>query len=159
MKRAVVIGLGSPILTDDSVGLCVARAFYEAGHALTADADVKELHAGGLGLVEAMDGYDCAIVVDAMKTGARPGEIRVLREAEFGACVNSGSAHDMNLAGALKTGRMLGLSLPASIRLFGIEAFDAETFGETLTPDVAAAVPIAVRMILKELSAYRIRKS
>src|ERR1044072_2640099 len=64
--RTVVVGLGNPILSDDSVGIKVAE---QVKRHLSAESgiDVLEAYAGGLRLMEAIAGYDSAIIVDAMK--------------------------------------------------------------------------------------------
>ena len=65
---------------------------------------------------------------------------------------HSASAHDMNLPTALELGRQLGLDLPRRIEIFAIEAVDVVTFGETCTPDVAAAIPVVTEPVLQTLA-------
>jgi len=66
-RRAIIVGLGNPIRTDDAVGLAVARAV----HARLARPDVElcELAAGGLELVERLAGYGHAVIIDAVQSG------------------------------------------------------------------------------------------
>ena len=81
--RTIIVGIGNPIRSDDSVGLVVARILRErlAG---VEGIDVAELWAGGLRLVEAMAGYDRAVVIDAMATGEKPpGTVRRLTLADL----------------------------------------------------------------------------
>jgi hydrogenase maturation protease len=150
--RTLVIGLGNTLLTDDGVGLRVVRALTPrlAG---TADVDVAEDSHGGLRLMERMVGYDRAIVVDAMTTGAPPGTIRRLAISEL-ATRHSASSHDVDLATALAVGRGAGASLPddEAVVLFGVEADEVETFGEMLTPPVEAAVPLVVEGVLQAIA-------
>jgi hydrogenase maturation protease len=134
----VVIGLGSPFLSDDSVGPCVIRAL--AGRGL-AGVRLVEAHAGGLLLLEELEGADRAVIVDALLDGRRtPGEVIL---AGIGtASHNASCSHDCSLPEALSIGRAMGMALPDDdhICLVGIVAKDVSTFGEALSPSVAASL-------------------
>jgi len=151
--RTLVIGLGSPLLTDDSVGL---KAAQEIRRRLGRDSgvEVQEDVRGGLHLMEQLAGYDRAIIVDAIITGAVPGTIHRLAPGDI-PTQRSASQHDVNLPTALALGRQLGVHLPAdeNILLVGIEADDILTFGEACTPAVTAAIPQAVQAVLEALEA------
>jgi hydrogenase maturation protease len=149
--RTLVIGLGNPLLRDDCVGLRVAREL-ETLLAGRADVEVGEDYRGGLRLMERMVGFERAIVIDAICTGAAPGTIHRL-SPDAVPTQHSASTHDLNLPTALALGRQAGAFLPASedILLIGIEAVDVTTFGETLSPEVEAAVPLAVQAVLLAL--------
>ena len=151
MKHTVVIGLGNPILSDDSVGVRVARRLRtELTHA--DGVEIKELYAGGMRVMDAIAGFEKAVIVDAMQTGLHePGTIRLIDPSELGMARNLASTHDTNLPTALALGRMLGMSMPRDVKVFGIEARDVESFSEALTEDVERSVPEAVKMILKEV--------
>jgi len=151
MTGTVVIGLGNPILGDDAVGLRVARALA-AELAGVAGVVVKELHAGGLRLIDAIAGFERAVIVDAMCTGAlAPGSIRRLEDGALGRARNLASTHDTNLPTALALGALLGLRMPLAVTVFGIEAADLGTFGEELSAPLERSVPEAVRLIVREL--------
>ncbi|MBI5847001.1 MAG: hydrogenase maturation protease [Nitrospirae bacterium] len=157
--KTVVIGLGNPILSDDSVGVKVSRAVrehlnHQSEIAITDDpVDVKEIYAGGIRLMDAMTGYDRACIVDAMVTGGcNPGRITEFGLDELCSTRNMVCTHDTNLATALELGRMLDLHLPSRIRIWGIEAGDVSSFSEHLTDEVERAVPVAVNAILSELN-------
>ena len=153
MTGTVVIGLGNPILGDDAVGLHVARAL-EANLAGIKGVVIKELHAGGMRVMDALAGFERAVIVDAMCTGAlAPGSVRRLEVGQLGQARNLASTHDTNLPTALELGRMLGLRMPSTVSIYGIEALEVETFGETLSEDVRRSVPEAVRLIARELRA------
>lgn len=149
--KTLVIGLGSPLLTDDSVGLKAAAVLRERLRN-RADVDVEEDVRGGLHLMERMVGYDRAIIVDAIVTGAPPGTIHRLKPGDI-PTQRSASAHDVNLPTALQLGRAAGAHLPQteSILLVGIEADDTLTFSETCTPPVTAAISRAVEVVLAAL--------
>ena len=78
----LIIGLGNPLVTDDSVGLRVA-AELRSRLAGQADVEVAEDYWGGLRLMEQMVGYDRAIVIDAIQSGAAPGTIHHLAPGDM----------------------------------------------------------------------------
>ena len=114
--------------------------------------DVTEDYWGGLRLMERMIGYDRAIVVDAICTGATPGTIHHLT-VDMMATQKSASAHDVNLPTALAFGRQAGAHLPADedVRLVGMEAEDVINFSDQCTPAVAAAIEPAVDEVVRLL--------
>lgn len=153
--KTLVIGLGNPILRDDSIGLRVAERLRTvlAGRS---DVEIGEDQWGGLRLMERMIGYDRAIVVDATAPGEEPGKIRLLAPDSI-PTQRSSSAHDVNLPTALELGRRAGAHLPRTedILLVGIETADVLNFGETCTPEVEAALPRAVEAVLCALDRKR----
>jgi len=158
--RTLVLGVGNPILTDDSVGIRVARELArkldsQLDSPTDAGVEVQELYNGGLGLMESLQGYKRAILVDAMVTGSSPGTVRemdAMNSGEFDHTRNLASSHDTGLREALEAGRILGLDLPGEIIIIGIEAQDVESFSETLTPAVEKAVPEVIDRVMELLN-------
>lgn len=153
--RTLVLGLGNPLLRDDSVGLRVVRALQVELDGFPGVELAEDYH-GGLRLMERLVGFRRAIVIDAIVTGAAPGSLHLLA-VDGHATQRSASAHDVDLPTALAVGRQAGAELPEveDILLVGIEAEDVLTFGEKLTPAVEAAIPQAVRVILEQLGKNR----
>ena len=153
--KTLILGLGNPLLTDDSVGLQVIAQLRPllAGRD---DLEVDEDYWGGLRLMERLVGFDRAILVDAICTGAAPGTIHRL-SVDSMPTQHSASAHDANLATALALGRQTGAHLPADedILLVGIEAEDIITFSERCTPQVQAAIPRAVEAVMAAVDTPR----
>jgi hydrogenase maturation protease len=172
-----VLGLGNPILTDDGVGIHVARAVaarLRSQPELAAGAGFAEASVGGLRLLELLAGYERVILVDAIQTSdGLPGDIRRFSLGEpraaggvdptfslypnCGGTLHAGSTHDLSLQGALAWGRQNGMALPADedILIVAVEAEDVLTFGETCTSAVAAAIPTAADFVcglLKDLN-------
>lgn len=155
-NKILVLGLGNPLVTDDSIGLRVVEALKPrlAGRE---GIEVSEDYWGGLRLMERMIGFQAAVVVDAIQTGAAPGTIHLLTPDGL-ATQRSASAHDVNLATALQFGRQAGAALPENrhIQLVGIEVVDILTFGEHCTPEVQAAVPRAAEKVLEILATFEL---
>jgi len=150
-----VLGLGNPLLKDDSAGLRVAEVLREI-LPQNEQIEIDEDYWGGLRLMERMIGFDRAVIIDAILTGATPGTIHVLSPEDV-PTQRSASVHDLNLPTALALGRQAGAHLPDSkdILLIGIEAADVQTFDETLSPEVEAALPHAVEAALYALEMER----
>ena len=106
--------------------------------------------------MERLVGYDRAIIVDAIRTGAPPGTIHTL-PVEAIPTQHSASGHDTNLPTALALGRQAGAHLPENenILLVGIEAEDILTFSEKCTLQVQAAMPRAVEAIMAAIQTSR----
>jgi hydrogenase maturation protease len=149
--KILVLGLGNPLVSDDSVGLRVVEALKPL-LADRSDIEVSEDYWGGLRLMERMIGYDRAIIIDAIQSGAVPGTIHRLTPDSI-STQRSASAHDVNLPTALEFGRTAGMSLPKNeyILLVGIEAEDILTFADRCTPTVEASIPHAVEVVMKAI--------
>ena len=148
-KKTIIIGLGNPILGDDSLGWRVAESLRQSAAAL--GAEVETLAVGGLALMERMVGYQRAIVVDAICLGDAPtGTVRViaLDDLPNPFAGHLGSAHETNLQTALQIGRELGAELPAEVTVVAIESPYVYDFSEELSPAAAAAVPLAAKKVL-----------
>jgi len=149
--KTLVLGLGNPVASDDRVGLLVARRLKPL-LADRSDVEVDEDYWGGIRLMERLVGYTRAVIVDAIVTGGPPGTIHRLAPHSI-PTQHSASAHDVNLPTALKFGRQAGVALPPddAITLIGVEAEDVLTISEECTPAVLAAVPEAIREVLRAL--------
>jgi hydrogenase maturation protease len=149
----LVLGLGNPILSDDGVGIHVVQAVAArwSGNGV----EFREASAGGLRLLEVIAGYNRLILVDAILTpNGAPGQIYRLTPDDLRTSLHAGSTHDLSFQGALAWGRRMGMALPPddAITIIAVEAEDVLTFGEALTPAVAAALPDAVGAVLAELA-------
>jgi hydrogenase maturation protease len=147
----IVIGIGNPVLSDDSVGIKVAHTLAQS---LGARPDVRtcEIWAGGLRLMEALKGHERAIIIDAIVTkGGKPGSVCTLKPSDLRQSRNTCSTHDGSFQQALELGALLGVNLPPQITIWAIEAEDVETFGENLSRDVERAVPIVVAGVMRQI--------
>jgi hydrogenase maturation protease len=145
-SRTLIVGVGSTILGDDGVGVRLARELVARG--VPAGVDVIELGTGGLGLLDHVAGYDRLIVLDAIVTGAPPGTVHVSTDNAIPATLHVGPGHEADLRTTLALGRKLvGSRMPEEVVVLAVEARDARSFSEHLTPEVEAAVPGALRKV------------
>jgi hydrogenase maturation protease len=148
--KTLVLGLGNPILCDDSAGCRVAMALKER---LTMPGlDIQEAGIAGLDFLDMITGYDRTIIIDAIQTEkGKPGQIYRFGQELLSSTLHSGTPHDVNFATALELGRKLKLKLPVEITIFAIEAEDVTSFSEECTPGVMRAIPVCAEMVMREL--------
>ena len=144
----LVIGLGSPIMTDDAIGLRVADAVE--GMQIPG-VETRQEAIGGLDIIPLISGHRNVIIVDAVRTGIYdPGTVIIFDPKDFEPTVSNASAHEMNLATAMKIGRLMDPeNMPDSVIFVGIEVSDIITVSEKMTEKVEAALPDAVDTVLK----------
>jgi hydrogenase maturation protease len=148
--KALVLGIGNPILSDDGVGIEVAREVEK--NLNDPQVAVSETSAAGLSLLDSMLGYDKVIIIDAIQTkGGKAGQIYRMEPEDFSSAKRLSSPHQINLVTALELGKMLNLAMPREITVFAIEAQDIATFSEKCTPEVEKAIPEVVKMVLENL--------
>jgi len=140
--RTLLIGMGNPIITDDAVGILLAR---EAGAALGPRPGldvIDECSIGGLNLLDLITGYDRVVVLDSIKTrDGVPGTWYRFDASDLQETMNLRNVHDANFATAMALGRSVGMHLPDDdeIHILAVEIDDNINFGEELSPALAAA--------------------
>ncbi len=136
----LVLGCGHPDRGDDAAGPLAARRLREWG------IDAREHGGDALSLMEAWQGADEVVLVDAVVTGRRAGAVSVwdARTAPMQGA-RLGSSHALGLAEAIGLSRELG-RLPGRLTLYGIEArrFDP---GRPPSPAVLRGVERAARRV------------
>ena len=155
MSSTLVLGMGNPILSDDGVGLLVADRLRESP--LPDHVEVVQSEVGGLRLLELVRGFTRVIIIDALQSpaesGRHPGEVYRYEAKDFKGGHRYGSAHSIGLDTALEIGHKLGYDMPEEVTVFAIEAEDVETFGEELSPLVAAAAERVFELVREEVGA------
>jgi len=157
-SEIAVVGLGSPIMCDDAVGLRVSRAINDMH---IESVDCHEEAVGGLDILPVIHGYRMAIIVDAIMTGEYgPGTILIFSEKDFDEKISEAASHDVNLPTAIKIGRQMDSDImPERIMYIAIEVQDIKTMTEIMTPEVEAAVPSACNAVLHLIDEFRKRSS
>ena len=148
------MGFGNPILSDDAVGVRLVRDLAARLSPTPELEVVDECTAGGLEILDVLKGRDRVVLVDSILTeGGVPGRWWRFTAAELRRTAHLAGIHDASLGAALRVGRAVGMLLPRDeeIHVFAVEVEDAETFGEGLTPGLAAAYPRLLEEILPEV--------
>ena len=107
--------------------------------------------------MERLIGYERVIIIDALTTRNQPNGTLYRVPLENLPDLSAGhttAAHDTSLQTALEVGRSMGADLPDQIMIVGVEAEAVYDFTEDLTPEVEAAIPLAVRNVMDLLSEW-----
>ena len=147
-EAVLVLGLGNAILCDDGVGIKVVR--HLAATSPQPGVDFVEAEVAGFALLDILEGYDRAVVVDAVRlTDARPGEVVIFSNALLEPSLHLAAGHQIDLPTALEMGRQLGRHVPAVVDIVGVQVQDDRTFSEDCTPAVEAAIEEAARVVMR----------
>jgi hydrogenase maturation protease len=148
--RKLVLGIGSPIMCDDAIGLRVLQELERRG---VEGVDLREACASGLDLIEIMIDYDLVIVVDAIINSSNPpGTIMVLSPEDFSDTVHGTNPHEANIATTFELGRTLEPErFPRRIIFVAVEAKDVFTVSEEMSPELEAALEGTVEKVLQLL--------
>ncbi len=149
--KTILIGLGNPLLTDDAVGIRVAKSLDSESWT---DVDIEEASVGGMELVEMMLGYERVIIVDSIITGKKEvGTIRRITPEDFKETRNVSNLHNVGFLQALKIWSETGDDIiPQDIVIYAVEVDDVYTFSETMTPRVEEALPKVIEQVRDELN-------
>jgi hydrogenase maturation protease len=153
--KVVVIGLGNLLCSDDGAGVAAVRLLRRLG--VPRGVALVEGGTPGLGLLDLLAGYNRAILVDAVVSGAPPGTVhRFTQEALPPRDLLPLSLHGVNAVDALAMGQVaVPDELPPVIEFFGVEIADRTPGRQLLSPAVAVALPVLAAMISHELSSCR----
>jgi hydrogenase maturation protease len=145
--KTLVLGMGNTILTDDGVGIKIARSLKER----KPEIDVVETSEAGLALLDFIVGYDRLIIVDSVKTEeGKPGELYKIEMGEIKPTSHLTSLHGVDIATAFELGRKLGYDMPQQVSIYAVEVKDNTSFGEECTEEVGEKISLVVEQIIGE---------
>ncbi len=154
--RAVVLGIGNIILSDEAVGVRAVEAL-QAGWDLPEGVGAIDGGTSGMELIEDLSHLDFLLVLDAVRTGAAPGTLARIDGDAIPVFFRSKlSPHQIALPDVLASLELLN-AMPKEIVVIGVE-FESLELGLEMTPAVAAQVPVVAAMAADELArrGYRV---
>jgi len=141
--RALVLGVGNPLMSDDGVGLRILQALRSCGRP-----GVEYVDAGTLSLLllPRVESGDALLVLDAAHFEEVPGAVHALEGPQMDAFLRSSrcSVHEVGLRDLLDAARLTG-GLPERRAFVGVQPAEVG-WGEFLSPAVEAAVPAAAAL-------------
>lgn len=154
-RRILVAGMGNLLRGDDGFGIEVVRRLSQRTD-LPPEVHAVEVGIAGIPLVQdLLDGYGMLIILDATSGGRPPGtvvtlapELPDLADAsweEIGTLL--GDPHTATPSRVLLLAQALG-ALPEKVVIVGCEPQVVDEMQMTLSPQVAAAVPVAVDQVI-----------
>ena len=150
MTRVLVAGVGNLLFGDDGFGLAVIERL--ASNRLPSGVRLMSAGIRGFDLASALlEGYEGAILVDAMSRGGTPGTLYVLEPHAEAAKAEGGLGLDVD-PHAFEPGRALGLARAAGsrlewVRVVGCEPTPLTEMSMSLSPPVEAAVETAAELV------------
>jgi hydrogenase maturation protease len=154
--RTVVLGLGNPVLSDDAAGLAVAAELQRLlAEAPVRGVDVLVSTRAGFELIDILRGYARAVIVDCIVLpDPRPGRVCRLAVDDVSGCARLVNAHEMSVGTTFRLAERMGVPMPGEVEIIAVEAGDASTIAEGLTPAVQATVGPLAREIYDRLKQY-----
>jgi hydrogenase maturation protease len=142
-NNILVLGIGNFLMNDEGVGIHVISALEKEGG--VAGAELMDGGTGGFHLLGHIQSYKTIIIIDASLDEFPAGHIRVLHPKYAKDFPRQLSAHEIGLKDLIDSACLLG-ELPM-IYLIAVSVKDFQDMGLDLSPDVAAAVPQAMKKV------------
>ncbi|HEX8991634.1 MAG TPA: hydrogenase maturation protease [Anaerolineales bacterium] len=155
--KITVIGIGQTVRGDDGAGIAAVRKWQESfPHTATRpDVSVHFSELPGLDLLDLLEGFDAAVLVDALDGGGVPGTIHRLGPDEIAAFASGArSAHGWGVGETLALAQHVNSGLGRiPIRLVGITAEQMQ-LGAVLSRAVQQSLPAAAEAIDAEVQRF-----
>ena len=147
-KKILVIGIGSEYRSDDRVGIEIARSLKTK---ILQNVEIAVESGDGAALMERWTEADTVILIDAVSSGAEPGNIHRIdvNKQQIPSAFFHSSTHAFGIAEAVEIARSLH-QLPSQIIIYGIEGSNFGV-GSELSSAVHAAIEPAVKLIIDEI--------
>ncbi len=153
-KEAVIIGVGNLLLKDEGFGVHVVRELRK-DTSIPDSVAIIEAGTPGLSILNVLEGYKNAVIIDIAELGGKPGTVYVLKirkQEPKTSPLKIGTVHEIDLVSSLELGWSAGLAIPTEIIVIAVEPSDYQSYGLELTPEVAQAVPQVLREIHRQLT-------
>ena len=129
-KKTAVIGLGNTLRRDDGIGIIILESllnFYKRK-----DIDYFDFGIASFDLINRINGYVAALLIDGIDAGLWPGEIKIfeLKDIEYNQDAPVSSTHELDLKNLFDL--VKSLEIKTRIYVAGIQVEDT-SFGEGLS--------------------------
>ena len=145
--NVLVLGLGNILLSDEGAGIKAVEEFnrrYDVSDAV----EIVDGGTMGFELLPYFEGRSHVLIIDAVKTGKKPGSIVRIDDPPVYFSTKT-SPHQVGLSDVMSAAAITD-TLPPYIVLFGIEPYQLTT-GLHLSGDVARNISRLVDMVAAEL--------
>ena len=147
-KSILVIGVGSPYRSDDSVGLSVLKTLRMGP---PEQVHLMERSGEGSDIMDVWKKYQHVFLVDAVQSGKAPGTIHRIfaNQEKVPTDFFHYSTHTFGVAEAAEMARVLG-ELPKSLIIYGIEG-EQFGIGKDISKHVQISADKVTGMLLKDI--------
>lgn len=147
-----VIGLGSPLMGDDGLGLVALERLRACGP-FEPELELFDGGTWGMNLLPAIEGAGRLLLIDAIRAGRAPGDLVVIeREALPRGLGLKLSPHQIDLQEVLAVAELRG-RLPRTAVAIGLEPERVE-LGEGLGPAVSRGLDALLTSVIARLAAW-----
>ncbi len=151
-RRAVVIGLGNPLMGDDGLGLAALERL-RAQWRLAPGVELVDGGTWGLTLLPVIEAADRLLLIDAIDTGGAPGTLHVLELAQIPRYLATKiSPHEVDLRDVLALAELRG-TLPQDTVAIGLQPA-AVTLSAELSDVVRLQLDELVTAVAQQLVAW-----
>lgn len=152
---ALVIGVGSPLMGDDGLGLAALEAL-RAGWTFEPELELMDGGTWGMNLLPFIETVPRVLILDAIRAGGEPGDFVRLEDDEIPRFFATKlSPHQIDLKEVLALAELRG-TLPASTIVLGLEPAVVE-MSASLSAPVRAGLPTLVARVLEQLEGWGYR--
>lgn len=147
-KKALVLGIGNILMTDEGLGVRALEAVRD-GYRLPPGVRCVDGGTMGLALLESIKEFPSVIIIDALRSGSKPGTILRICGKEIPAfvCLRS-SAHGLGVKELITLAEFEGFH--PDVTVIGMEPKDISP-GLVLTPLIKKQLPSLIKTVIKEL--------
>lgn len=151
--KIVILGIGNTILRDDGVGIYVSRKLKKLLH--HPDIEIKETQFSGLALMDLLEGFDLAFIIDSiMIENDKVGKIYKIEEEDFEYENSPKSIHHFNIFNAVALGRKINIKMPVRMIIYAVSVSDSSTFDEHFSPKIQSAILSISDSIKEDIQSY-----
>jgi hydrogenase maturation protease len=152
-RGILILGVGNLLRKDDGVGVQAVQRLQR----LTLPGGVTVVDGGtaDVGLLDLLEGYERAVIIDAADMNLQPGSVVKFRPeaTQFRSPELRPSMHSADVAGVLELARVLGKPLPELV-IIGVQPRDT-SWGTEMSVDVLAEMRHIVDLALEEIGYCR----
>jgi hydrogenase maturation protease len=148
-KRILILGVGNLLLSDEGLGIHVARKLMEMD--FPPEVEVLDGGTDGFGLMHALLQADRLILVDAVRGGGTPGSIYRfgIEDCPPFPDIFKTSVHQISILEVINLSGLIG-STPRTT-VIGVEPKRLE-MGMELSPQIEATIPKVIQLIKEEVA-------
>lgn len=155
MTAALVIGVGSPLMGDDGLGLAALEAL-RAGWTFEPELELMDGGTWGMNLLPFIESAPRVLLLDAIRAGREPGDFVRLEGDEIPRFFATKlSPHQIDLKEVLALAELRG-TLPGQTIVVGLEPAVVE-MSASLSEPVRAGLPGLIARVLQQLERWGYR--
>lgn len=148
----VVIGVGSPLMADDGLGVAALNALRDGW---TFDPHVELLDGGtwGMNLLPFIEASENVLLIDAINAGQEPGALVILERDNLPRFLGTKlSPHQIDLREVLALAELRG-TLPTETVAIGLQPARVEMSAE-LSPEIEAQLPMLLETVVERVESW-----